>query len=99
MDARITGPLLKERVVAGLLDAGCSIIDLGLVSTPTAEFMVKKLNADGLIIITASHNPPEYNGLKVMDRNEVSISKERSEAIEKMIDLLQKTANKKGGIE
>ncbi len=95
-DARKTGPLLKEYVVRGLVDSGSTIIDLGMVSTPTAEFMVKKLHADGLIIITASHNPPEYNGLKVTDGNEVAISKERGEEIEKLIDAPPKIKTKKG---
>ncbi|MBS3068345.1 phosphoglucosamine mutase [Candidatus Micrarchaeota archaeon] len=97
-DARLTGPILKEKVIVGLLDAECTVFDLGGVSTPTAEFMVKKLKADGLIVITASHNPPEYNGLKIMDRNEISISKERGEEIERMIDSPPKIKMKKGAI-
>ncbi len=90
MDARLTGPILKKQVLAGLRMAGCRIIDLGMVSTPTAEFSVRKLGADGLIVITASHNPPEYNGLKVMDKNEVSVSKERGEEIERIMDEMPK---------
>lgn len=86
MDARLTGPLLKKQVIAGLQAAGCAIVDLGMISTPTAEFMVKMLRADGLIVITASHNPPEYNGLKVTDGFGVAISKERGEEIEKLIE-------------
>ena len=98
MDARLTGPILKEQVVAGLIDTGCQIIDLGMVSSPTAEFMVKKLHVDGLIVITASHNPPEYNGLKIMDAEEVSISKERGEEIEQLITNPPKIKMKKGKI-
>lgn len=98
-DARLTGPILKEKVVAGLIDSGCTVIDLGMISTPTAEFMVRKLRADGLIVITASHNPPEYNGLKIMDGNEISVSKERGEEIEKLIDNSSKANTKKGKIE
>src|SRR3989338_8045084 len=97
-DARLTGPVLKEQVIAGLLDTGCTVVDLGMISTPTAEFMVKKLKAAGLIVITASHNPPEYNGLKIMDGNEISISKERGGEIEKLIDNPPKINKKSGAI-
>jgi len=84
-DHRLTGEMLRNAVVSGLQSAGCEVIDLGIVSSPTAEFMLKKLDADGLVIITASHNPPEYNGLKVIDKKGVSISRERGEEIEKLM--------------
>jgi len=84
-DHRLTGEVLKNAVLAGLQSAGCEVTDLGIVTSPTAEFMLKKLKADGLIIITASHNPPEYNGLKVIDGKGVSVSRERGEEIEKLI--------------
>jgi phosphomannomutase/phosphoglucomutase len=85
-DCRLTGSILKSAVNAGLASVGCDVIDLGIVSSPTAEFMIKKLDADGCIIITASHNPPEWNALKVIDRNGVAVSKERGEEIEKLMD-------------
>lgn len=84
-DHRLTGEVLRNAVVAGLQSVGCEVVDLGIVTSPTAEFMLKKLKADALIIITASHNPPEYNGLKVIDGKGISISKERGEEIEKLI--------------
>jgi phosphomannomutase/phosphoglucomutase len=65
---------------------GCAVTDLGMVTTPTAEFMVEKLHPGGLIIITASHNPPEWNALKVIDSHGVAISKERGLGIEEAID-------------
>jgi len=84
-DHRLTGEVLKNAVLAGLQSVGCEVTDLGIVTSPTAEFMLKKLKADGLIIITASHNPPEYNGLKVIDGKGVSVSRERGEEIEKLM--------------
>lgn len=84
-DHRLTGEVLRNAVISGLQSVGCEVIDLEMVSSPTAEFMLKKLKANGLIIITASHNPPEYNGLKVIDGKGVSVSKERGEEIEKLI--------------
>ncbi|MCK4319546.1 phosphoglucosamine mutase [Candidatus Micrarchaeota archaeon] len=85
-DHRKTSELLTYAVLSGLQSVGCQIVDLGLVSTPTAEFMVERLKPDGLIIITGSHNTPEWNALKVMDGNGSAISKERGEKIERMID-------------
>lgn len=84
-DCRLTGPILREAVASGLLAVGCDVIDIGVASSPTAEFMVKKLKADGCIIISASHNPPEWNALKVVDGNGVSISRERGDEIEKLM--------------
>jgi phosphomannomutase/phosphoglucomutase len=85
-DARLTGECLKHAVIAGLQSAGCEVVDLDYATAPTAEFMVKRLKADGLIIITASHNPPEWNALKVVDAKDVTVSRERGESIEKLID-------------
>ena len=83
-DFRLTGPTLHSAVVSGLLSVGCRIVDLGIVSSPTAEFMVEKLKVDGLIIITASHNAPEWNALKVVDSDGIAVSRERGEEIEKI---------------
>lgn len=85
-DHRLTSPTLHKAVLSGLQSVGCETIDLGMATAPTAEFMVERLKADGLIIVTASHNPPEWNALKVVDGKGVAISKERGEEIEKLID-------------
>ncbi|MBI5051464.1 phosphoglucosamine mutase, partial [Candidatus Micrarchaeota archaeon] len=84
-DGRVTGECLKSVVISGLLAVGCEVIDLDFASAPTAEFALKKLKGDGLIIITASHNPPEWNALKVVDSDGVTISKERGEEIDKVM--------------
>ncbi len=82
-DCRLTGDVLRSAAAAGLAGAGCHVIDLGIASSPTAEFMIKKLKADGCVIITASHNPPEWNALKVVDSEGIAISRERGAEIEK----------------
>jgi phosphomannomutase len=64
-DGRSTGDFLRHAVLAGLLGAGCEVQDLGIVPTPTCGLAVRRLNARGGIQITASHNPPEWNGLKL----------------------------------
>jgi len=66
-DSRVTGPMFKHAVFAGLMAAGCDIIDIGVCSTPTAQMAVEKLNARGGIVITASHNPIQWNALKLLD--------------------------------
>jgi phosphomannomutase/phosphoglucomutase len=84
-DCRLTGDALRSAVCAGLSSVGCHVIDLDIASSPTAEYMVKALKADGLIIITASHNPPEWNAIKVVDGNGIAVSKERGVEIEKIM--------------
>jgi phosphomannomutase len=63
-DTRTSGEMVRQAVVAGLLSTGCRIIDLGVCPTPTVQFTVRRLSAQGGIAITASHNPPEWNALK-----------------------------------
>src|SRR5512135_2987141 len=63
-DTRTSGEMVRQAVVAGLLSTGCRILDLGVCPTPTVQFSVLRLSAQGGIAITASHNPPEWNALK-----------------------------------
>jgi phosphomannomutase/phosphoglucomutase len=84
-DCRLTGEILKDCAVAGLSSAGCGVLDIDLASSPTAEFMVKRRKAAGCIIVSASHNPPEWNALKVVDGDGAAVSRERGEEIEKLM--------------
>jgi phosphomannomutase len=63
-DTRPSGPMVRAAVIAGLLAAGCEVIDLGVSPTPTLQLAVTWLNADGGIAITAGHNPAQWNALK-----------------------------------
>jgi len=65
-DSRVSGPMLASAVMAGLCGAGIDAIDLGLVTTPGVGIMLRQLNCDGGVIITASHNPIPYNGIKLL---------------------------------
>jgi phosphomannomutase len=73
-DARISGEMVRSIVVSSLNALGMDVIDLGLSTTPTVEMAVPMLKADGGIIITASHNPKEWNALKLLNRNGEFIS-------------------------
>ena len=66
-DGRISGGMVRDLVVATLQGIGCNVIDLGLSTTPTVETAVLVENAGGGIIITASHNPKEWNALKLLN--------------------------------
>lgn len=63
-DIRLSSDEIFDGLSAGLMDSGCNVIDLGVCPTPVTYFSSFKLNPDGFIMITGSHNPPEYNGLK-----------------------------------
>jgi len=65
-DMRLSSPKLKEAVMRGLVDGGANVIDIGMVSTPTFYFAVANFSYDGGIMISASHNPGEWNGFKVV---------------------------------
>ncbi|MBI1931836.1 MAG: phosphomannomutase [Ignavibacteriales bacterium] len=67
-DVRVSSPELSKVLAQGLSDAGCSVIDLGLCGTEMIYFGTPFLDADGGVMITASHNPPEYNGLKFVKK-------------------------------
>jgi phosphomannomutase len=66
-DGRPSGVVLRHAVLAGLLSAGCEVCDLGVAATPTCGLAVRRLKAVGGIQITASHNPAEWNGLKLFN--------------------------------
>lgn len=67
-DGRISGEMVSQLVTNTLISLGVNVIDLGLSTTPTVEIATKKENADGGIIITASHNPKEWNALKLLNK-------------------------------
>ncbi|MEK9912590.1 MAG: phosphoglucosamine mutase [Flavobacteriaceae bacterium] len=68
-DARLSGPMVQSIFQNTLLGSGIDVIDLGLSTTPTVEFATVNEGADGGVIITASHNPGEWNALKLLDKN------------------------------
>ncbi|GAG48224.1 unnamed protein product, partial [marine sediment metagenome] len=80
-DSRPSGRMLQSAVTTGLCDVGIDVIDLGVVTTPGVGIMVKNLRCSGGVIITASHNPIRYNGIKLLLGNGVSPPSEAAEQI------------------
>ena len=80
-DARISGPMIHNLVVNTLIGLGIDIIDLGLSTTPTVEVAVPLENADGGIILTASHNPKQWNALKLLNEKGEFLSGAEGEKI------------------
>ncbi len=68
-DSRTTGMAMLHSVKAGLLSVGCTVVDIGVVPTPTALLKVEHSDANGGIVITASHNPSQWNAMKFVDSN------------------------------
>ena len=66
-DTRASGPMLQHAVQCGLLAAGCEVVDVGVLPTPTIQIYTGATRARGGLAITASHNPPEYNALKMFN--------------------------------
>ncbi len=66
-DARISGPMVNSIINGTLTGLGIDVVNIGLASTPTTEIAVTEENADGGIIITASHNPAQWNALKLLN--------------------------------
>jgi phosphomannomutase len=93
-DSRPSGKSLAASVAAGLTAAGIDCIDLGLVTTPTVGVMVRHLNCAGGVIITASHNPSQYNGIKLLLDNGMAPPPEVAEQIKKRF-LARKTEKPK----
>jgi phosphomannomutase/phosphoglucomutase len=81
-DARTSGPMFARAVIAGLTATGCDVFFAGMAPTPALQFAVKNHKMDGGVIITASHNPPEYNGIKVIWSDGIETSHEQEVEIE-----------------
>ncbi|MBS1269681.1 MAG: Phosphomannomutase/phosphoglucomutase [Gammaproteobacteria bacterium] len=84
-DGRISGPVLLDALASGLMAAGCNVIDIGLAPTPVVYFAAFELNTHSAVALTGSHNPPSYNGLKMVIDGE-TLSGERIQALKERIE-------------
>ncbi|NJE05389.1 phosphoglucosamine mutase [Thermococcus sp. M36] len=85
-DTRTSGEMLKRALISGLLSTGIDVIDIGLAPTPLTGFAIKLYGADAGVTITASHNPPEYNGIKVWQANGMAYTPEMENELEGILE-------------
>lgn len=79
-DGRLSGPDLMEQLIRGLTDCGCEVLDLGMVPTPVLYYATHTTAASSGVMLTGSHNPPDYNGLKIVVAGQ-TLSGERISAL------------------
>lgn len=84
-DSRVSGPMFSRAVIAGLQSVGCDVIDLGVVPTPTLLMAVRHHRAIGGIGVTASHNPAEWNALKLVSSEGIFLDADRSAAFHRYL--------------
>lgn len=82
-DSRITGEFLTLAVSGGIMAGGGDVIDIGVCSTPGIAYITKLLNANFGVVISASHNPAEHNGIKIFDSNGVKLGDKKEEDLER----------------
>ncbi|HXZ98210.1 MAG TPA: phosphoglucosamine mutase [Candidatus Acidoferrum sp.] len=83
-DGRTSSPSFKHLTMAGLASVGCKVYDIGQAPTPMIDFLTRAWKADGGIAVTASHNPPEYNGIKTIKPDGVETDRDEELEIEKI---------------
>lgn len=90
-DTRISGEMLESALIAGLLSVGIEVLRLGVVTTPGVAYLVRAQEADAGVMITASHNPIEYNGIKYFGGDGFKLSDELEYEIEQLLDAEEDT--------
>jgi len=84
-DNRTSSEMLEQAVIAGLVGGGCDVARVGLAPTPVLSFAIKHFRCDAGVMITASHNPPEYNGIKFWDSSGAGFRRTEEQKIEQII--------------
>ena len=85
-DTRLSGNLIESAMTAGFLSCGANVIHLGVLPTPIVAYLTKELNADASVVISASHNSYEYNGIKFFSNKGMKIADSIEEEIESAMD-------------
>jgi len=91
--------MVKNAMTDGLVDAGVNVAHLGIVPTPALALLTREIGFDAGIMITASHNPPEFNGIKLFNRDTIGFSRAQEEEIENVIDQQAFRSSKTGAVE
>jgi phosphomannomutase/phosphoglucomutase len=98
-DTRISRDVIKEAVTAGLLSCGINVVDLGILPTPALALLTRESGFAAGIMVTASHNPPEFNGIKLFTENSLGYSQVQEAEIEKVYFGQKFRQGKKGSSE
>lgn len=85
-DCRLTSDIYSDKIIEGLLSTGCDVISIGVCSTPVFYFSIKHLEKEGGVMITASHNPPKYNGFKIC----MGLDSVHGEEIQQILAIIKK---------
>src|SRR5699024_9351370 len=91
MDPRISEPLFESALISGLLAIGAEVMRLGVVSTPATAYLTRVTNAELGIMISASHNPYDDNGIKLFGPNGYILTDEKEAEIEALLDAFEVT--------
>ena len=98
-DTRVSRDVIKDAVTTGLLSCGVNVVDLGILPTPALALLTRESGFDAGIMVTASHNPPEFNGIKLFAENSLGYSQAQEAEIEKIFFQKQFRQGKKGTLE
>ncbi len=85
-DTRISGDMLEAAMMAGILSVGANVIPVGVIPTPAIAYLTRKYRADAGVMISASHNPVEFNGIKFFDLNGLKLSDAKEDQIQQLIE-------------
>ena len=92
-DTRVSGDILVQAIAKGISDSGKEFIYLGICPTPAIPFLIKQEKMSSGIMISASHNPPAYNGIKIFDHHGKKINKNFENKIQKLIGELNQNTS------
>lgn len=84
-DTRLSGDMLFSALASGIMSRGGTVLDAGIIPTPGVAYLCRALSADGGVVISASHNPPEYNGIKFFTSEGYKLTDEAEEALEAFV--------------
>lgn len=85
-DTRISGDMLEDALVSGILSVGAEAVRVGIIPTPAIAYLTRKYNADAGVVISASHNPVEYNGIKFFNGEGFKLSDDLEDRIQRVIE-------------